>query len=124
MTILIIEDDAVGAQMFGEYLREAGYGVLWAEDGSSGLTTIEQARPDGVLLDVMLPGGMGGSAVLSELRKRHPNLPIVIYTNGFVPVLVEQMMAAGATTVFNKGTLTRQELTQAFDRALKHGQAA
>jgi CheY-like chemotaxis protein len=119
MTILIIEDDAVGAQMFGEYLREAGYGVLWAEDGQSGLTTVEQSRPDGVLLDVMLPGGLVGPAVLAELRTKYPTLPIVVYTNAFVPVLVYEMRAAGATTVFNKGTLTKQELVQAFEKAMK-----
>jgi CheY-like chemotaxis protein len=124
MTILIIEDDAVGAQMFGEYLRQAGYAVLWAEDGPGGIAGVEHARPDGVLLDVMLPGGMGGPAVLAELRTRYPKLPIVVYTNGFVPALVDEMTAAGATTVFNKGTLTKLELAQAFDRVLKYGEAA
>jgi len=113
----------VAAKVYGHYLRKAGYGVLLAADGPTGVQKTLQLRPDGVLLDVMLPG-MNGSEVLKEIRAKKPNLPIVVYTNGFVPLLVEEMLAAGATNVFNKSNLTGQEVAHAFEKVLRHKEAA
>ena len=84
---------------------------------------VDQAKPDGVLLDVMLPG-VPGRNILAELRARHPEVPVVVYTNGFVPAVIEEVTAAGATTIFNKATLTKQELKHAFDRVLNQPKAA
>jgi CheY-like chemotaxis protein len=123
LRILIIEDDPVAAKVYGHYLKKAGYGVLSAADGPTGVQKTLQLRPDGVLLDVMLPG-MNGAEVLKEIRAKKPNLPIVVYTNGFVPLLVEEMLAAGATNVFNKSNLTGQEVAHAFEKVLRHKEAA
>jgi CheY-like chemotaxis protein len=123
LRILIIEDDPVATKVYGHHLKKAGYQVLTATDGPAGVQKTFQLRPDGVLLDVMLPG-MSGTEVLKEIRIRKPNLPVVVYTNGFVPLLVEEMLAAGATNVFNKSSLTGQEVAHAFEKALRHKEAA
>jgi CheY-like chemotaxis protein len=123
LRILIIEDDPVAAKVYSHYLKKAGYAVLLAADGPTGLQKTLQLRPDGVLLDVMLPG-MSGAEVLKEIHEKKPNLPIVVYTNGFVPLLVEEMLAAGATNVFNKSNLTGQEVAHAFEKVLRHKEAA
>lgn len=94
-----------------------------ANDGPTGVQKTLQLRPDGVLLDIMLPG-LSGEEVLKQIREKKPELPVVVYTNGFVPLLVDKMMAAGATTVFNKISLTSQELAHAFDKALRRKEAA
>jgi CheY-like chemotaxis protein len=121
--ILIIEDDPVAARVYGHYLKKAGYAVMVANDGPSGVQKALQLRPDGVLLDIMLPG-LGGEDVLKQIREKKPNLPVVVYTNGFVPMLVEKMMAAGAAMVFNKINLTSKELAHAFEKALQRKEAA
>ena len=94
-----------------------------ANDGPTGVQKALQLRPDGVLLDIMLPG-LSGEEVLKEIREKKPDLPVVVYTNGFVPLLVDKMMAAGAATVFNKISLTSQELAHAFEKVLHRKEAA
>lgn len=121
--ILIIEDDPVAARVYGQYLKKGGYHVMVATDGHTGLQKIAQLRPDGVLLDIMLPG-LNGVEVLKQIRATQPELPVVVYTNGFVPLLVDEVTAAGATQIFNKISLTSQELSNAFDKSLRRKAAA
>jgi len=123
LRILVIEDDPVAARVYGHYLKKAGYEVIVANDGPTGVQKALQLRPDGVLLDIMLPG-LSGEEVLKEIREKKPDLPVVVYTNGFVPLLVDKMMAAGAATVFNKISLTSHELAHAFEKALNRKEAA
>jgi two-component system response regulator (stage 0 sporulation protein F) len=121
--ILIVEDDPVAARVYGQYLKKGGFHVMVATDGHTGLQKVRQLRPDGVLLDIMLPG-LNGVEVLKEIRATNPDLPVVVYTNGFVPLLVDEVVAAGATHVFNKISLTAQELSNAFDKSLRRKAAA
>ena len=121
--ILIVEDDPVAARVYGQYLKKGGYHVMVATDGPTGLQKVAQLRPDGVLLDIMLPG-MSGVEVLKQIRTTRADLPVVVYTNGFVPLLVDEVVAAGATHIFNKISLTSQELCTAFDKSLRRKAAA
>ncbi len=122
MKILVIEDDRVAAKLFGTWLSNAGYEVEFAADGTTGLERIATARPDGVLLDLLLPGANGWD-VLRTLRENpgFAGTPVVVYTNGFVQGMVDQAMAAGATQVLNKATLTSLQLLDAFKEALGSG---
>ena len=65
--LLMIEDDARLAAMVGEYLRQSGYGVAHAGDGESGLTMLQDAPVDLVVLDLMLPG-IDGLEVCRRIR--------------------------------------------------------
>ena len=78
-TILVVEDDE--ALMLGlvENLKFAGYEVLAAVDGLQGVRTAVEAKPDLVLLDIMLPG-MTGYAVCGEIRAHGGNMPVVMLT--------------------------------------------
>jgi DNA-binding response OmpR family regulator len=69
-TILMVEDDCVAARVYGDYLRKLGYEVLWAQEGPSALRLA--AKPDGALLDLLLPG-MSGLNVLKLLRVKRLN---------------------------------------------------
>ncbi len=53
--ILIVEDDADLTEVLSYNLRQAGYEVIIARDGSQGLRQAELFTPDVVLLDLMLP---------------------------------------------------------------------
>ncbi len=57
--LLMIEDDARLAAMVGDYLRQSGFGFAHAGDGASGMKALAQARPDLVILDLMLPDADG-----------------------------------------------------------------
>jgi DNA-binding response OmpR family regulator len=115
-TILMVEDDCVAARVYGDYLRKLGYEVLWAQEGPSALRLA--AKPDGALLDLLLPG-MSGLNVLKLLRVKRPKMPVVVYTNVFTPSLVDEVTDAGATCTLNKADLTAHGLAEVFDKVLR-----
>ena len=117
-TILIVEDDAVIARIYQTTLQKADFAVELATDGASGFNRIKEIAPDGVLLDLMMPG-LNGIELLKRLRQTPPfeKLPVVVYTNAFIPQLVQEAKRAGATEVFDKSTLTPSMLVDAFKSA-------
>ncbi|MCK9389084.1 MAG: PAS domain S-box protein [Sulfuritalea sp.] len=58
-TILIVDDQPANLRVVGDLLEERGYRVLIAQDGEEGMQRAQLARPDLILLDVMLPGKDG-----------------------------------------------------------------
>ena len=77
-TILIIEDEPELVKVLRSYLEQAGFGVLTAGGGDSGLALWEQKKPDLVLLDLNLPG-MDGLDVARAIR-RNSSTPIIMLT--------------------------------------------
>ena len=77
-TILIIEDETELVKVLRSYLSQAGFEVLTASRGDTGLSTWEHKRPDLVLLDLNLPG-MDGLDVAREIRRK-ANTPIIMLT--------------------------------------------
>mgnify|MGYP001103545902 CR=1 FL=1 len=71
--ILIIDDDLHIGNMLEELLIREGYGVLRAYSGTEALLLLKEARPDLVLLDLMLPG-LSGEEVLPILG----GIPVII----------------------------------------------
>lgn len=78
-TILIVEDD-IGLQKYlKELLLDNGYSVQAALDGVIALNMIKKSQPDLVILDLNLPN-MTGEAVCQEIRKKYPELRVIILT--------------------------------------------
>jgi len=75
--ILIIEDDPSIMHGLVMNLGFEGYSVLTAREGSEGLRLAQEAHPDLVVLDVMLPK-RDGFEIIRELRDSENNLPVVI----------------------------------------------
>ncbi len=78
-TIVVVEDEEAIRRGVVDALAMAGYQVLEAADGVSGLREAQRSGVDLVLLDLLLPL-KDGFEVLSELRITHPALPVVILT--------------------------------------------
>jgi two-component system, OmpR family, phosphate regulon response regulator OmpR len=76
--VLIIDDDTKLRKLLNEYLEENGFQVYSLEDGSEALKTIEEASPDIVILDVMLPG-IGGLELLKEINRKF-SIPVIMLT--------------------------------------------
>ncbi len=77
-TALVIEDDRAVLQLIRLYLAQAGYRVLEAQDGDTGLRMALEESPDIVLLDLNLPG-MDGIEVCRNVRKES-GVPIIMVT--------------------------------------------
>src|SRR5688572_27888862 len=78
-TILVVEDDPGVQKYLKELLLDNGYAVQTASDGVLALNSIEKLAPDLVVLDLGLPN-MTGEAVCMEIRKKYPDLRIIILT--------------------------------------------
>jgi DNA-binding response OmpR family regulator len=77
--ILLIEDDAELGEALRAFLDARGFDLVWFRNGPTALDWL--ARNDAALslLDVMLPR-MDGFEIASQLRERHPHMPIVFLT--------------------------------------------
>ena len=75
-SILIADDDMNVHQSLSVYFKREGYRVLSARDGEEALELVERARPDMVLLDIMMPR-KDGLTVCREIRKTR-NVPIIV----------------------------------------------
>lgn len=78
-SILVVEDDSGLQKYLKELLLDNGYSVRVAADGASALNAVEKLEPDLVVLDLGLPD-MTGESVCLEIRKKHPDLPMIILT--------------------------------------------
>lgn len=75
--ILCIDDEALGLQIRKVVLERAGYRVLTALDGVSGLAVFRQHPVDAVILDYFMPGMTGGQ-VAAEMRRARADIPILL----------------------------------------------
>ena len=76
--ILIIEDESELVKVLRSYLEKAGFQVITALRGDSGLELWRREKPDLVILDLNLPG-LDGLDVAREIRKKS-NTPIIMLT--------------------------------------------
>jgi len=113
-TIMVVEDDQITARVYRNCLEAAGYKVQ-VVDGQSCLDQIAEVNPDGLLVDLMMPR-ISGFDVLRRVRglPQFQTLPVIVYTNAFIPKMVQDAKAAGATRVLDKSTLTPVTLVDAF----------
>jgi PAS domain S-box-containing protein len=80
-TVMVIDDEETVRMLVVEVLAEAGYHVLEAPDGPSGLEILRsEARIDLLITDVGLPGGMNGRQVADAAREVRPDLKILFVT--------------------------------------------
>jgi two-component system alkaline phosphatase synthesis response regulator PhoP len=78
MKVLIVDDEQRIVSGVRKYFEQAGFDVLAAYDGPTGLSLARTEAPDLVVLDLMLPG-KDGMDVCRELR-RESNVPIIMLT--------------------------------------------
>ena len=80
-TVLVVDDEQTVRLLMSDLLQDAGYRVLEAPDGPSGLKILQsETRVDFLLTDVGLPGGMNGRQVADAARVLRPNLKVLFVT--------------------------------------------
>jgi DNA-binding response OmpR family regulator len=78
-SVLVVEDEPTIAEIVARYLERAGYATRTAGDGPSALAAAFEARPDLVVLDVMLPG-LDGLEVMRRLHEEDRGIPVILLT--------------------------------------------
>ena len=88
--ILVVDDDSELTRGLGIRLQAAGYEVMTANDGKSGLAAAVNSHPDAILMDNYMPG-LGGIEVLKRLRQNPDtnDIPVIMLSGG----IQEQQLA-------------------------------
>ncbi|MEZ4525895.1 MAG: response regulator [Desulfobacterales bacterium] len=78
-TVVIIDDDAEVCSLIGQYLKEAGYQSITAQNGREGLKLAREIRPFAITLDILMPG-LDGWEVLRELKssEKTEHIPVIV----------------------------------------------
>jgi PAS domain S-box-containing protein len=79
-TLLLVDDETSVRHSAADHLREFGYTVLEARDGPEALRILDTVRPDMLVTDVGLPGGMNGRQIAEVAREKAPGLPVLFIT--------------------------------------------
>ncbi len=113
--ILAIDDDSVIRKLLANMLQKAGYEVITAVDGNTGLRLALEEDPDVVITDYQMPG-MDGMEVLSSIRQLKASLPVIMLTAHGDTALTIKSMQAGAFDYLEK-PIVMTELLQIVKNA-------
>jgi DNA-binding response OmpR family regulator len=99
--VLVVDDEPMVRETLGQVLSDEGYVVDLAVDGETALERVHAARPDAILLDLMMPG-MNGRQFLQALRDEpaYASVPVMIMTA--VHGLEINLATLGASEVVEK----------------------
>jgi DNA-binding response OmpR family regulator len=79
--LLIVDDDPDFASSVATVCESLGHEVATLHTPDAAIPSVEQRRPDGILLDVMFPEDPGaGFQLARELRRQHGSIPILMLT--------------------------------------------
>ncbi len=81
-TVLCIDDDPLVRGLVLDGLRDAGFAVLGADNGRTGIEQLGNAEVDVVITDMMMPE-MDGFEFLAEMRKVKPDTPVIAVSGGY-----------------------------------------
>jgi DNA-binding NtrC family response regulator len=94
-TVLVVDDDRSILHLVEKGLSDSGIQVITARNAEEGLKSVSSARPDAVLLDIMLPGS-SGLDVFQRIQALDRRLPVIFITAGAGSETAIQAMQLGA----------------------------
>lgn len=102
-TILVVDDVPTNLAILTEFLSEANFEVLVAQDGESAIQKVNYANPDLILLDIMMPG-MDGFQTCERLKENplHSHIPIIFITALSEPDNIVAGLSLGAVDYITK----------------------
>jgi CheY-like chemotaxis protein len=117
--IIIVEDDSVLRDVLAEKLEKSGYIVDRAEDGVVAMEKIRIAKPDVVLLDILMPR-KGGIEVMEDINNDPAlkGIPIIIISNSGQPVEIQRAQELGAREFLIKAVFDPNEVLEKVERVL------
>ena len=99
--ILVVDDELEVRLVLREFLSARGYTVTLADSGRAALAALDEADPQVVLLDVMMPE-MDGVETLKRLHEVRPGLPVIMVTANADIGTTSKLLALGAADYIPK----------------------
>jgi CheY-like chemotaxis protein len=116
-TVLVVDDTPEDRRLAGAVIeKELGWKVTYAEDGWSALEMIEKGPPSLVLTDLQMPK-LNGLRLVTSVRRKHPNVPIVLMTSHGSEEIALEALQAGAASYIPKRNLDT-DLADVLSRVL------
>ena len=101
-TVLVVDDSAVDRRFVGELLaKEADWTVGYAVHGADALLQMEQAIPDIVVSDLLMPE-IDGLQLVASVRQRYPLVPVILMTSQGSEEIAVQALQQGAASYVPK----------------------
>jgi DNA-binding response OmpR family regulator len=118
--IVIIEDNAMAANIYQSTLSRQGFSVEVATDGERGLATVVGSPPDLILLDLMLPK-IDGAELLRRMRATETlaTVPIIVISNAYTPARLDSIREAGATKIVSKANMSPKQLVSIVEEFIQ-----
>jgi two-component system, chemotaxis family, chemotaxis protein CheY len=118
--ILVVDDSGLARRRARSILEGAGYEVVEAEDGMSALERYFVARPDIVVLDLVMKG-MYGLDVLTKLREMDQSVKVIV-VSADVQTSSQQMVSDAGASGFIVKPLEADQILPLIRDALGRGQ--
>jgi len=98
--ILVLDDEEVICELVTYTLSSQGYTVIEAQDGQTAVRLYEEALKAGqpfdlVMMDLTIPGGMGGREAIQELKKIDPNVKAIVSSGYAMDPIMSQCREYG-----------------------------
>lgn len=122
-TIIIMDDEECIRNSLSEILMSMGYDVIHMEDGNEVVKYLKESDNtgdsiSGVILDLVVPGGMGGKTAITEIRKIGQDIPVFAISGYADDPVIENPAEYGFTASIGKPFLIT-ELSELLNRYLK-----
>ncbi len=107
LSVLIIDDSFVNRQYIKTILEERNMQVIEAGDGAEAMDILETAKPDLLILDLLMPI-MGGVETLQKIRDKGYRYPILVITADIHDSTRQKCLELGVSGFINKPTNERE----------------
>ncbi len=118
--ILIVEDDKLISEAYGDHLNSESYEIEYAYDGQEALDKVKEFKPHLILLDIIIPK-ITGISVLKKLKKdsKTKNIPVIVLTNLETNQGILKVIEAGGSHYFIKANYSLEKLSEQIDLLIK-----
>jgi CheY-like chemotaxis protein len=122
-TILVMDDQAIIRETVTQMLRALGYSVVCKDNGRDAIDffvseTNAHRKIAGMILDLTIPGGMGGEEAIIEIRKLDKDIPVIVSSGYSDDPVIASPTSYGFTTSIRK-PFTQSELTEVLRKNVR-----
>ncbi len=118
-TLLIVDDDEAALYVLNNYLKDR-YSIIEATGGVEALARAAELHPQGILLDLVMPG-MNGYDVLNQLADQPAtrDIPVIIHTASLLTESDRRRLLEDAVEIVSKDSLSQDAARAQLDAALR-----